>query len=405
MSGQLINLHWSPDSRKVCFTRSEPAGDSLWEVNRDGWGLVCLFPGKLSKQRSNSGFWTPNGKYLIAQGVCEGTRMPTAVRLGSMPFNWFAAGPTCLGLGPETIAVTTASPDGKRLFGLGGTATRPLLEEYDARTRRFQPFRGGLSAEYADFSKDGQRLAWVVGANDLTDASSLFVSDIDGSHKVQLTKPPLRAELPRWSPDGKWISFMGKDEGQKWRARVVSAEGGPYEPVSPQDNQEGAPTWSPDGTRIAFGGMVQPSIRTTGRLVIHILNLQTGQMSEVPGSEDLWTARWSPDGRYLAAMTADVHNLMLFDFHTARWTKLADMASILEITWARRQEALYFNAEPTPGERGLFRVKIPGGEVERIADLKGSSDSDWFGLAPDDTPLVVRNRTPKEVYGITVKWP
>jgi hypothetical protein len=51
--------------------------------------------------------------------------------------------------------------------------------------------------------------------------------------------------------------------------------------------------------------MTQPAERTTGRLVIHILNLKTHQVSDVPGSEGLWTARWSPDGRYIAALMED----------------------------------------------------------------------------------------------------
>jgi len=98
---------------------------------------------------------------------------------------------------------------------------------------------------------------------------------------------------------------MGKDPGQAWRVRVVSVGGGSYAPVTPVNNEEGAPTWSPESDQVAFGGMTQPAERTTGRLVIHILNLKTHQVSDVPGSEGLWTARWSPDGRYIAALMED----------------------------------------------------------------------------------------------------
>ena len=86
---------------------------------------------------------------------------------------------------------------------------------------------------------------------------------------------------------------------------MASVDGGSYAPLTPVNNQEGAPTWSPDGGQVAFGGMTQPPARTTGQLVIHILRLKTHQLSDVPGSEGLWRARWSPDGRYIAALTED----------------------------------------------------------------------------------------------------
>jgi len=34
---------------------------------------------------------------------------------------------------------------------------------------------------------------------------------------------------------------------------------------------------------------------------------------------------------------------MLFDFHTARWTILAEMAQIPGIVWSRHEEAICFN--------------------------------------------------------------
>jgi Tol biopolymer transport system component len=310
-----------------------------------------------------------------------------------------------MGSGPFDLGAAAISPDGSRLFAWGSSPERPQMEAYDAQDQRFKPFLPHISAIYADFSRDGQRVAYVTGERDLTGELSLWISQVDGSHRVQITKPPLRAQLPRWSPDGKWVAFMGKEPEQKWRVRVVSAEGGSYAPISLVNDEEGAPTWSPDGTQLAFGGMTQPPERTAGQLVIHILNLKTGQMSTVPGSEGLWTARWSPDGRYMAALTQDSRNLMLFDFHTQRWVRLATLDSIPDVVWSRHGETLYFNGDLTPRDSGIFRMKIPGGRLEQIASLPGTRESGWLGLAPDDSPLVAHYFAMQEIYAMTVNWP
>jgi Tol biopolymer transport system component len=331
--------------------------------------------------------------------------MPSAARLSSGLFARQSGQPACLGSGPLDLFVSAISPDSARLFGLGAGAKHPQLEEYDTHTREFKPFLPNISAEYADFLRDGQWIAYVAGEMEITGPSRLWISRIDGSHKVQLTQPPLLVMLPRWSPDGRWIAFMGKIPGQPWRVRIVSVEGGSYAPVTSINNAEGAPTWSPDSNQLAFGGMTQPPERTTGRLVIHILNLKTHQISDVPGSEGLWTARWSPDGRYIAALTEDSRNLMLFDFRTTRWVKLATLAKIPDVAWSRHEAALYFNGEATTGDPAVFRIKVPNGQVERIASLKGRTDRDWLGLTPDDSPLVARFFGVPEVYALTVNWP
>jgi len=128
-------------------------------------------------------------------------------------------------------------------------------------------------------------------------------------------------------------------------------------------------------------------------------------MSDVPGSEGLWTARWSPDGRYIAALTEDTRNLMLFDFHTARWVKLATLAKIPDLVWSRHESALYFNGEATAGDPAVFRIKVTNGQLERLASLKGRTDHDWLGLTPDDSPLITRYIGAQEIYALTVNWP
>ena len=46
------------------------------------------------------------------------------------------------------------------------------------------------------------------------------------------------------------------------------------------------------------------------------LDLKTHELTTLPGSEGLFSPRWSLDGRYLAALTSDSRKLMLFDFET-----------------------------------------------------------------------------------------
>jgi Tol biopolymer transport system component/DNA-binding winged helix-turn-helix (wHTH) protein len=405
MSGLLIDLDWSAPGRRLCFTRGEHSQVSLWEVDREGSGLSRLSPGLIGGLTPGHGLWTPNGEYLITDSLCGGHYGPSAVRLPSGPFGRHWGQPACLESGPMEINVSAISPDGARLFGLASTARHPQMEEYDTQSGQFRPFLPGISCDYADFSSDGKRIAYVTGDKEIAGPSSLWVSQIDGSHKVQLTKPPLLTMLPRWSPDGKWIAFMGKDPGQPWRVRVVSPQGGSYAPVTAVNDAEGAPTWSPDSSHIAFGGMTQPPERTRGQLVIHILDLKTGQVSQVRGSEGLWTARWSPDGRYIAAVTQDNHNLVLFDFRTTRWTKLASVANIQDVAWSRHEEALYFNGDVSAGERAIFRLKIPGRRLERLASLAGRTEWDWLGLTPDDAPLIAHQTVTREIYALTVQWP
>jgi WD40 repeat protein len=44
--------------------------------------------------------------------------------------------------------------------------------------------------------------------------------------------------------------------------------------------------------------------------------------SEVSGSEGMWIATWSADGKYLTASSEDGHQLLLFDFKTKKWSEL-----------------------------------------------------------------------------------
>src|SRR5260370_11114482 len=58
---------------------------------------------------------------------------------------------------------------------------------------------------------------------------------------------------------------------------------------------------------------------------IRIMDLKTTQISTVSGSGGLFSPRWSPDGRYLAALDLEElsKTLRIFDFQTGKWSDWA----------------------------------------------------------------------------------
>jgi Tol biopolymer transport system component len=208
------------------------------------------------------------------------------------------------------------SKDGKKLFVVGRTY-RGELTRFDLKSGQASPFFGGISAEWVEPSRDGMQVAFVSYPQ-----GDLWKSKTDGTDRVQLTFAPVRPVLPRWSPDGHWIVFFEFPQGPTHPGKIyeVSAEGGTPRQLMPNDqhNQQD-PSWSPDGLRIVFGGDAVDASSPNSGPSIKIYEMQTGKVTEVPGSKGLFSPRWSPDGRYIAAMTSDSSATMLFDVQSQLW--------------------------------------------------------------------------------------
>jgi hypothetical protein len=69
---------------------------------------------------------------------------------------------------------------------------------------------------------------------------------------------------------------------------------------------------------------------------VRILDVNANQLSTLPGSTGLYCPRWSPDGRYVAAMNSDSRSLMLFDFQTQKWEEIAKITGFPQLVQDRR---------------------------------------------------------------------
>jgi Tol biopolymer transport system component len=143
----------------------------------------------------------------------------------------------------------------------------------------------------------------------------------------------------------------------------------------------------------------------TGNEVLHVYDLKTRDLSSLPGSKGLWTSRWSPDGRYIAALTIAGQELMVFDFRTGRWRDL-HVDQVNSPTWSHDGKYIYFDRLSGKGN-GIYRVGVSAGRFEQVATFNGIRREAvwWDGLSPDDSPLVVRSMGTQEIYALDMEWP
>ena len=399
-AGTANDIRWSPDGSILRFTLSDPKTNnrSIWQVSADGGNLRPLLPGWNSTPNECCGKWTPGGRYFVFQAVRDGTANLWALNERGGLFRATRQEPVQLTTGPMNVGSPVPSRDGKRLF-VQGWQPRGELVRYDAKSGQFAPYLSGISAMGLDFSRDGDWVAYNDGSD-----GTMWRSKLDGTQKLQLVFPPMLAYLPRWSPDGKQIAFFGHPPGEPWQIFVVPAEGGSPELIYRSATNSADPNWSPDGKALVFG---ENSLNNQGSAV-YVLDLKTRKASKLAGSDGLYSPRWSPDGRYIAAITLDSLKIMLFDFTTQKWTELANIF-VAYPTWSRDGRYLYFDGI-LDNQEGYFRVQISDRKLERLFSLKGfqaagGAFGNWSGLAPDETPLLVRDASIQEIYALDWETP
>jgi eukaryotic-like serine/threonine-protein kinase len=388
-------LRLSADGSRLRFTmRVERGTSSLWEMRANGEGLHPLLPDWNNPARECCGSWSADEKYYFFQ-----TTIGSAQNIWMIPgspslFHRLEGAPMQLTTGPLRFGEPVASVDGKKLFVIG-EQRRVELARFDTNVKQFVPFLSGISAGEVEVSWDGHWVTYVAYP-ELT----LWRSKIDGSERIQLTFAPTEAHQPRWSPDGTRIAFTDAQPGKPWKVLVVPAVGGRAQDLAPGMSAVD-PTWSADGNSIVFTagyGTSQTSIAS--------IDLTTHQSTKLPGSDTLFSARASRDGRYVAAFSTDAKKLMLYDVRMEKWSELAQGGAFAFENWS--QDGRYIYVVDIVGE-DIARVDIVNRKLERLVSLKdvpihtADAWAQWTGLAADDSPLIMRDRSTQEIYALDVQ--
>lgn len=159
------------------------------------------------------------------------------------------------------------------------------------------------------WSPDGKRIAYVAKQDD---NDLIFIVNADGSGRHQLTHPTRRHAgqhdaAPAWAPDGRALAFS-REGGGIW---VMGADGSAQAPIRGTEPGDMFPVWSPDGGRIAFVG----SGKTVGRpqywasvgheAELYVMDVgRDRRLRLTTNADEEYGPAWSPDGHFIAFTSA-----------------------------------------------------------------------------------------------------
>ena len=226
---------WSPDGTRIVFVSTRGPGDDgdIYVMDADGSDVTPLTS---NADPDYAPDWSPDGTRVVFAGERE----------------------------DEAPA---GSDDGDiYVIDADGTDERNITDPFESQPGQFQWYD-----KDPDWSPVADEIVFssarVIDGADVDGAFWRIVTmRPDGSGQQLVSDPndpgndpwpdevPNHDEMPKWSPDGRWITFATHQQPeQQWDIQIVRANGTDQQNVLPDEGWEDLfPTWSSSGTEILF---------------------------------------------------------------------------------------------------------------------------------------------------------
>jgi len=291
---------WSGDGKTLFFMSDRSGAQNIWSLTVSGAGTKALTTFKdgrvlwpsISKDGKTIAFERDFGIWTVDTGVGQPQELKVALR----------GAPAAAAIDHRTFTdqfqELAVSPDGKKAaFTVHG-------EVFSASTKD-----GGDALRVTNTAGEEAELAWAPDSRRLVyrshraDGDHLFLFDFGAGKETQLTTGTGRDDVPRFSPDGKWIAF----ERDSKELRIIDPASkeeralatGIFDTPPFFDSRDFV--WSPDSKFIAFltagaktfqNVNVVPVAGGQARAITFLANTNAGSLA------------WSPDGSFVTLSTS-----------------------------------------------------------------------------------------------------
>ena len=390
--GRAFWLRWSPDGLRLRFSVVEQntQRSTLWELRRD-YRLHQLLTDRTAAAGACCGIWTADGRYYLFRSNRQYWYVRDAAILSQSE-------PTLLTTSGIALVAAAASPLGKTVFVKAALGTYTSFE-WDLKTNRTSAIYPDLKPAQLEYSRDGQ---WIAYGHSTPSGQELWRARVDGSERQQLTAAPMEMYMTRYSPDGRNLVFMARWPSGPWKIYWVSADGGALHEVSSPVMNQADPNWSPDSQSILFGQPPESWVEADVPRQLYRYDLRTHKTVEIPSSTGLFSPRWSPDGRYVAAMSVDFQSMSILEVTTGHWRLLTRQPTD-EPFWSLDSEWLYFNDF---ADTGLWRIQPRDGRLEAVRPIpvpSGYAHCNARAFAPNGSVLLSCRDSRADIFALDLR--
>jgi ABC-type nickel/cobalt efflux system permease component RcnA/Tol biopolymer transport system component len=208
--------------------------------------------------------------------------------------------PTLLSNAEDDVTEYSLSPDKTKVVYIvqsGNLENNIWLASLADRSRKILWNCENALCSRPVWSPNGERIIYEytnITANNLTGSSTLWwINMHTGEAKPVFQEAQLPGANPRWSPDGKWLSYATPSQ-----IKLYNFDTG--ENITLDSTLAPAVEWSPDGTKVLYRDMVSQNRQFVANLFVYdLLSKTSANISLDQGFENL-SAAWSPDGKWIA---------------------------------------------------------------------------------------------------------
>jgi Tol biopolymer transport system component len=389
--GDAVQPQWSPSGARIAYWGTHKGGQrDIWTIPAQGGDAVQVTD---DADFDWNPVWSTDGKYIYFSSDRGGSmnlwRIPIDEQTGR------ATGP------PEPF--TTPSPFGQQIaFSRDGRRAVYVnqVSSTNIQTVAFNPYKetttaapiaitqGFKHANGPDLSPDGE---WFVYSSLGEKQEDIYLVRMDGAESPRkLTDDAYKDRNPRWSPDGKRISFYS-DRSGAYEAWTISPDGSGLTQLTFTGGGLAYPFWSPDGARLGYNRNREScSIIEVGTS----WKDQTPQHLPLPNDSRLgpfWAISWSPNGRKLGGWSGTSYEhpgVVVYSFDTGSFERLTEFGS--NPVWLKDSRRLLFTFQGK-----LYLVNSETKKVHEIPlPLSSPSRFDGYGFSADNRMIY---------YGLTTK--
>lgn len=224
-------------------------------------------------------------------------------------------------------------------------------------------------------SPDGTKIAFT---SNRAGSYEIFIMNSDGTSLLRLTNNLARDIDPCWSPDGSKIAFSSSRDGN-FEIYVMDAEGNNPVRLTHHGLRDDSPCWSPDGGKIAFessrdGGMASSDI--------FVMDDDGKNPTNLTINPEMFLNRspaWSPDGEKIAFQTrrdGDVKpEVYVMNPKGKMHMRLTDGNGGSSPAWSSDGSKIAFTSN-RDRDRNIYVMDADGANIVRLTKtVPGASDS------------------------------